>query len=378
MSYKLLWYSIPSLFDTSSGAAIRCRLMLKKLQERGIEVHIITAGIADDPSGITATMSKIQQAVAEQTKPEQTPPDSIRFDLDGMSYLLIPTHSSNFEEINQKEQSQLYAHFCNELMTFQPDLIMGYSGDVFSASLRHEAKSRGIPVVYALCNGSHLTFGFPDCDLVFTTSQATCDFYKERTGIKVKAVGNFIDPAMVLATPEERKPEYVTMINPSPAKGIAIFIKLILAYSARHPEEQQKFLLVKSRGNFVNIMRSLHLPNGTPLLQSHGQIAADTSEQEWEQLILQALPQLYLAEHTPHIAAVYGLTKALVAPSVWHESWGRVATEANINGIPALVSNSGGLPEAIGIDQTLDHKQVMPTYGRRNCAMGRCLRAAAA
>ena len=65
MSYKLLWYSIPSLFDTSSGAAIRCRLMLKKLQERGIEVHIITAGIADDPSGITATMSKIQQAVAE-------------------------------------------------------------------------------------------------------------------------------------------------------------------------------------------------------------------------------------------------------------------------------------------------------------------------
>ena len=104
-------------------------------------------------------------------------------------------------------------------------------------------------------------------------------------------------------------------------------------------------------------MRSLHFPNGTPLLQSHGQIAADTSEQEWEQLILQALPQLYLAEHTPHIAAVYGLTKALVAPSVWHESWGRVATEANINGIPALVSNSGGLPEAIDIDHTLDHKQ---------------------
>ncbi len=140
-------------------------------------------------------------------------------------------------------------------------------------------------------------------------------------------------------------------------------------------------------------MRSLHLPNGTPLLQSHGQIAADTSEQEWEQLILQALPQLYLAEHTSHIAAIYGLTKTLVAPSVWHESWGRVATEANINGIPALVSNSGGLPEAIGIDQTLDHKQgggsticanfykkrsFMPTYGRRNCAMGRRLRAAAA
>ena len=337
MSYKLLWYSLPSLFDTSSGAAIRCRLMLKKLQERGIDVHIVTATGADHPTGISATMDELKQAMAQQqNNPNAAMPESIRFNLDGMPYLLVPTHSTMYAECNLKEFTLLHSYFCHELMTFQPDLIMGYGEDLFSTVSRHEAKSRGIPVVYALCNGSQLSYNFPDCDLIFTTSQATCDYYKEKSGIKAKAVGNFIDPAMVLASPEERKPEYVTMINPSPSKGLAIFIKLILAYSARHPEEQQKFLLVKSRGNFVN---------------------TDTSEQEWEQLILQALPQLYLAEHTPHIAAVYGLTKALVAPSVWHESWGRVATEANINGIPALVSNSGGLPEAIDIDHTLDHKQ---------------------
>ena len=45
---------------------------------------------------------------------------------------------------------------------------------------------------------------------------------------------------------------------------------------------------------------------------------------------------------------IYGSTKALIAPSLWWESWGRVTTEAVFNNIPVLASNSGGLPEAIG------------------------------
>ena len=38
----------------------------------------------------------------------------------------------------------------------------------------------------------------------------------------------------------------------------------------------------------------------------------------------------------------------VLAPSRWEEAWGRVATEAHINGIPVLGSKTGGLPEAIG------------------------------
>ena len=40
----------------------------------------------------------------------------------------------------------------------------------------------------------------------------------------------------------------------------------------------------------------------------------------------------------------------LVVPSVWEEPFGRVAAEAMINSIPALVSDRGSLPQVVGGD----------------------------
>jgi glycosyltransferase involved in cell wall biosynthesis len=38
----------------------------------------------------------------------------------------------------------------------------------------------------------------------------------------------------------------------------------------------------------------------------------------------------------------------VLAPSVWEEAWGRVASEAQCSGLPVIGSDRGGLPEAIG------------------------------
>jgi glycosyltransferase involved in cell wall biosynthesis len=43
---------------------------------------------------------------------------------------------------------------------------------------------------------------------------------------------------------------------------------------------------------------------------------------------------------------IYARAKALLALSLWWESFGRVAAEAAMNGIPVLHTNRGGLPEA--------------------------------
>jgi len=40
--------------------------------------------------------------------------------------------------------------------------------------------------------------------------------------------------------------------------------------------------------------------------------------------------------------------KVLIVPSRCQEGWGRVVTEAQINGIPVISSGTGGLPEAVG------------------------------
>lgn len=48
------------------------------------------------------------------------------------------------------------------------------------------------------------------------------------------------------------------------------------------------------------------------------------------------------------MGAVFDGARLLLAPSVWEESWGRIASEAQMNGIPVLASKRGGLPEAVG------------------------------
>jgi glycosyltransferase involved in cell wall biosynthesis len=46
--------------------------------------------------------------------------------------------------------------------------------------------------------------------------------------------------------------------------------------------------------------------------------------------------------------SVYGDARIVLAPSLWNEGWGRVASEAQVSGIPVLASTRGGLIEAVG------------------------------
>lgn len=45
--------------------------------------------------------------------------------------------------------------------------------------------------------------------------------------------------------------------------------------------------------------------------------------------------------------SVYSQAKIVLVPSRCNEAWGRIVTEAQISGIPALSSNRGGLPESV-------------------------------
>jgi glycosyltransferase involved in cell wall biosynthesis len=52
--------------------------------------------------------------------------------------------------------------------------------------------------------------------------------------------------------------------------------------------------------------------------------------------------------NTPDPRQFYRLTRLVVMPSVWRESFGRVAAEAMLNGIPVVASDRGALPEVVG------------------------------
>lgn len=51
---------------------------------------------------------------------------------------------------------------------------------------------------------------------------------------------------------------------------------------------------------------------------------------------------------TMDVRKVFRDARVLLSPSRWDEAWGRVVSEAQVSGIPAIASRRGGLPESVG------------------------------
>jgi glycosyltransferase involved in cell wall biosynthesis len=66
---------------------------------------------------------------------------------------------------------------------------------------------------------------------------------------------------------------------------------------------------------------------------------------------LRHLANVQLRSSTYDIRKIHRTTKILLVPTSlqWDETWGRVASEAQISGIPVVASNHGALPESVGI-----------------------------
>ena len=109
----------------------------------------------------------------------------------------------------------------------------------------------------------------------------------------------------------------MTFVNPIPRKGVEI----AFALAARRPDIPFEFVEAWKLRNRVraNIeARAAH----------HGNVRFVAS--------------------TPDMKKIYENSRVVLAPSLWDEAWGRVVSEAQVSGIPAIVSDSCGLPLATG------------------------------
>lgn len=104
-------------------------------------------------------------------------------------------------------------------------------------------------------------------------------------------------------------PEYITLVRPDERKGVKTFIKIVDMLP------KKKFLAV-GKGEEIKEMKRRKNIKYIPWINN--------------------------------MKEIYSKTKILLAPSIWFEPFGRVAIEAMCNGIPCIVSNKGGLPEAVG------------------------------
>lgn len=314
---KILWANAYCLLDTSSGASMAVRQQLLQLVKNGFEVDVIGCTIFDAAHGITRIKDHwdtIQENIGKV----------IRINDGHITHHLLATLSKRRDKMTSSEEGVWYSLYIKHLEEFRPDVVYFYGGQTLDLLISEEAKTRGIPAVAYLANGNYQGDRWcRDVDLVLTDSHATANFYHEKDGYKPVPIGAFIDPAPVRAARHERK--NLLLVNPSLEKGAGVVVALAMMLEKRRPDII--FEVVESRGNWNALVKTVSAEFGEPR---------------------ESLENVIVTPNTVDMRPIYGRARLLLALSLWFESFGRVAAEAMMNGIPALVTNRGGLPEVIG------------------------------
>jgi len=314
---KILWANPFCLLDLSSGASMAVRQQLLELKKRGYAVQILGATIFDSPAGLTRLKAH-WQALQKSPRPVvniKDPP---------LEYTLIKTKRTERGQMTAEEEARWYKRYIQLLERFKPDWVYYYGGRTLDLLIGDEARARGIPVVAYLANGNFKGKRWcRDVDLILTDSHATAGLYRDREGLDVTPIGAFIDPADVVAP--KRAPANILLVNPSLAKGAAVVIRMAMLLEKSRPDI--RFEVVQSRGSWQALLKEVSTQCGEPRRE---------------------LSNVTLTPNTADMRPVYARARVLLALSLWWESFGRVAAEAAMNGIPVVITPRGGLPEAAG------------------------------
>lgn len=313
---RILWANTYCLLDTSSGASLSIREMLRELAFHGYEIAIVGATVFDSPKGIV----KIKEHWYDlQKKLGQV---AIIND-DPLSHFLFVTKSTYRDDMTSKEETLWHSLYSQILDTFKPDLIFYYGGQAIDYLVGVEAKHRGIPVAAYLVNGNFSGKRWcRDVDLIITDSRATAEFYLKKESYNITPVGTFIHKMRVVAPQHTR--ERLLFINPSLEKGAGIVIQLAQLLQERSSDIQ--FEVVESRGNWHKLVKEVTYSLGNPK---------------------ETLSNVIVTQHTDDMRPIYSRARLLLAPSLCWESGARVLAEAMLNGIPAMITDHGGSLEMV-------------------------------
>lgn len=314
---RLLWANPFCLLDTSSGASMTVRQMLLQLVANGYEVQVLGATVFDNPKGMGLLKEQFPDLSAhlhQLIEAEDGP----------LTHQLVVSYSHNRNHFTTHEEGLWYGQYLYMLDSFKPDIVWFYGGQTLDMLIADEARDRGIPVAFYLANSNYKAPRWcRDVDLILTDSQATADMYRKSTGFAAKPVGKFIAPESFIAEHHERK--RVLFVNPSWQKGVSVFVQLAEKLERERPDIELE--VVEARADWTAVLRET--------TRSMGQQRS-------------ALSNVVVTPNTSDMRDPYSRARVVIAPSLCWESSGRMLAEAMLNGIPALITNRGGMPEMIG------------------------------
>jgi glycosyltransferase involved in cell wall biosynthesis len=217
------------------------------------------------------------------------------------------------------EGAAFLALFERVLDEYRPDVLLTYGGSWLASGLMARARGRGAAVVFALHNFEYRDARlFQHTNAVLVPSQFCAVYYQRTLGLRCTAIPSPLNWSRVRCERSDAK-QYVTFVNPQPNKGVFVFVRIAHELGRRRPDIP--LLIVEGRG-------------GVNWLTRTG-------------LDLSGLKNMSAMANTPDSRDFYCASRMVLMPSLWRESFGRVAAEALLNGIPVLASRRGALPEVL-------------------------------
>ena len=326
---RILFSSIHNYLDLGSGAAVTTREELLELVRRGHQARTLCGALFD---GVRVGEEELGKTLGRLGIPAQRNLTTVevggvrltfklyRFNDSGIdSTVFIPLDESGRETNWRVEAEKTFlAALEEEFSEFSPEIFASYGGQRTVVASALKAKRRGIKSVFMLHNLSYRDPKlFENFDMVVVPSEYVRRRYREMLGFDARVLAPLIAPEKVVAT--ERIPRFLTFVTPTVEKGLYFFIGIARELGAKRPDIP--ILLVEGRGK---IQRLAAIPEA------------------------RELTNLHVLERVESPALFFRETRLLLVPSLCEETFGRVVVEAGLNGIPALCSDRGAIPEVVG------------------------------
>lgn len=306
--------------EHANGAARSVRTILEWLSDAGHECRVLATGRFGQSPGLTIGEHHDSLGLADRREAAEGKRPVVRYQLRGVMVTVIETEHPTPADIDELGDAQLGAAITATLQAWRPDLVLAYGGEpVIHAGLA-AARQAGARTIFTVRSWGyeHRNF-FLHADRALMTSRHSAEFYARAIGLRGDGLPSPILWPEIEATAAAR--EFVTFINPTPYKGVALFARLADMLGRARPDIPM--LVVESGASAAALA-------GIP------------------ELDLARHPQILVSPARADPREIYAVTRILLVPSVFAEPFGRVAAEAMINAIPPLVSDRGGLPETVG------------------------------
>ncbi len=318
---RLLFASYHSCIDPSSGAAVSVRELLRQLSASGWGVRTCCGPQLDFDRGedVRQILADEQIVFQETAMAAQGCSFSLLSFHDGAvrSSVLVPEGPAK-NRLTEEADRTFLAGYRQAIAEWRPDVLLTYGGNWAAEAMFLETRRLGIPVVFWLHNFAYNDARlFKTVDRVIVPSKCSATHYRETLGLDCHVLPCAFDWERVTCEPTGDR--YVTFVNPQPHKGVFVFARIAEQLHRLRPD--------------------------IPLLIVEGRSGVEWLEKT--ELDLSGLTNLNVMQNTPDVRDFYRVSRIVLMPSLWRESFGRVAAEAMINGIPVVASNRGALPEVL-------------------------------